>query len=1081
MSPGSQQQQQRGLQLSSYITRFQSMINGADDDQLQRHLDNLYVEYTRMREEVTALCRQLDENTSNNRGSQTDISSRGNQTIRNPIQDDTGRQWPLSDSGDAVMPVNSPTIAQTQDDDVRRWRVCLERLLAEYRTWLVAIYKQYDGQFTPEKLDNMFIDHDARQEATRLLARLSGGIGWMEGHSDPLLDKWEARLEYYGQLIRDLAEFKNLTAGKIWEARPRRVVQETISLHGDAILEFNTAMDDQPVLRFRVSSHILGECSPFFARMFSKHTGAFDDSIPSTDSGQENDVLPAPIQFSDADGSRIQLWRMPQPELNNESALSILLHAAHMHNEHVPRSISFERLVALAVTAIRYRCTKPLELFFEHCWLHQWIHMASDEMPDGLVTISYAFGRRRLFARVTKSVILHLVDEEELRAKSWPTAVKDKIWAVRSAKMSQVYAACSETIEDYLRRPKAKASPRIPASISPVVEQPVVGAESWSWKLSQKVPVFTAAEVTTSSIKRDTWSWRPSSSAVKLPPVGSPSRPISRPIIQPLPPPPPPSKTHIRDTSSSQSRGVSGIFPELFTFSSTPRCPKGSHWCDATNLGWLLLAYNELRLFSAILGPSALNGLSLSSQTTSPPRSLAQVLDALRGMANPPHPVHPGGGVCDPVPAFRDAINDVYNSVTGLALQDVDQQWHRSGLSMPRLHTSEEAIMMSGGQALVQETEGCTPYTPIFTPTYPIQNVSMGPSAGSMALGEENICLSIMRFLDTFETIRTVAILNHRTYNIYKTNEQAILQNLVVAGRRQTMLQLTSHEADELYDYSTDMNTDSSDRGNNGYEKYRPFSQLLLGSNNYSKTSEGASTRAIKRASSEASSDSGASDSEGDWDFEGLKPPRRSRCESLDITEGLGITSHDTTTSVGDPGDDVSDTPDIQKGKHSTPRLSPSLESPPVVIKSSPSSSSMSWLEDDNDSPDPPEYVHHRGRGSSFYSITEQEAYRILWPPEGESVSTQPRGRNSFGMVVACGGGSFSYEDENEVDGENEDPGVNLKYSRDEGWFALQHQRQEGEGADDALEAKSLALLGEGNGNNKLLREEFRRRVGFAL
>ncbi|KAM7220630.1 hypothetical protein V8F06_004034, partial [Rhypophila decipiens] len=600
-----------------------------------------------------------------------------------------------------------------ETDPLRCLRLDLERIIDGHRRWLLKEYKKYDQSFAVEHLDSItFCENPNKFRLAKALARpevnslhvsagpllpstnISAQVADNEGIQHTCADKWETRFNQYNKLKRDAAELKSLTsAKKPSTAKLRRVVLETIAPYGDAILEFSntcTSDDDEaPILRFRVSTHMLTECSPIFARMFSKYPNVLD-AIPPLD--LDHDLPQHPVQFSEQpDGSTVQLWRMPQVETNKESALTILLHAAHMHNEHVPRSIPFDQLVALSEAAIRYRCAKPLELFFEHCWVHQWIHKASEDMPDGLVTISYAFGRRRLFSRVTKSVILHLTDEEELRAKAWPQVVKDKIWAVRSAKMAQVYATCSETIEEYLRRPRA-----------------------------------------TTISHRQTRS--------------------------------------IDSTSSTNSRNTSttlGTFPtELFTFTSTPRCPKGSHWCDATNLGWLLLVYNELRLFSAILGPSALTGLSLSPNTAhpnTPPRSLAKVLDALRGMANPPHPAHPGGGsggVCDPVPAFRDAVNDIYNSVTGLALQEVDGLGlrHRLGLSMPRLH-------LEGIQSLSALGNGPTSTAP------------------SRALREERISLTIMRHLETSEDLRALAVLNHRTYNIYKTHEKDLIREVALGDR----------------------------------------------------------------------------------------------------------------------------------------------------------------------------------------------------------------------------------------------------------------------------------------------------------
>ncbi len=156
--------------------------------------------------------------------------------------------------------------------------------------------------------------------------------------------------------------------------------------------------------------------------------------------------------------SRVSLYRMPQLEPNKEGSFTLLMHAAPMRTERVPREITFSLFVAIAEVAMRYRCTSPLELFVEHRWLPQWVHMAQVDMPDGLVVISCAFGLRTLFTRVTKTVIMNLVDEQELMEKNWPHRIKEKIWNVRCAKTAQVYACCAAAVEEYLRPPNSSGS-----------------------------------------------------------------------------------------------------------------------------------------------------------------------------------------------------------------------------------------------------------------------------------------------------------------------------------------------------------------------------------------------------------------------------------------------------------------------------------------------------------------------------------------------------------------------------------------------------------------------------------------------
>lgn len=157
-----------------------------------------------------------------------------------------------------------------------------------------------------------------------------------------------------------------------WTA-PRHI---TIAPRGDAILEFanEDVQDADGVLRFRVSSYMLSEISPYFARLFSHHAHNMDPSCsPSLTHQPRTVVLPG--------GFEARLYSMPEPEPNRYNALSILFHAAHMQTDKVPRTVSFEQFVAVAEVCLRYECTSPLEGFVEHLWLPAWVHMAATILP----------------------------------------------------------------------------------------------------------------------------------------------------------------------------------------------------------------------------------------------------------------------------------------------------------------------------------------------------------------------------------------------------------------------------------------------------------------------------------------------------------------------------------------------------------------------------------------------------------------------------------------------------------------------------------------------------------------------------
>lgn len=586
---------------------------------------------------------------------------------------------------------------------------------------------------------------------------------------------------------------------------PNRVVNEvTIALRGDTVLEFaNAAMDWKPVLRFRVSSHMLAETSPIFAAMFSsRHAGAGreppQDSSSSSSPEPGQDVLPPPpTPFVCSDGARALLYRMPQLELDRESSLTILLHAAHMHNDRVPRDVSFEQFVALAQASLRYRCTSPLELFVEHRWLPQWVHKATDAMPDGLVVVSYGFGLRRLFTRVTKTAILNLVDEAELEGKDWPRGIKERIWAVRCAKMAQVYGTCARAVEEYLRPPRhAEATECL---VSDAMEGVTAGSQSPT-------------------------------------PVGSPPRPVSgyaasTPSIFP-------HGTSSMATTSSAVASLNNTLSSPRLFSTTPRCPKGSHWCDATNLGWLMLVYNELQILSTFLDPHT---LSLGQHNTHPPprRSLAQIVEALRGMNGPPpHPDHlhrsfssGGVGVCDPAPAFRAAINDVYNSVSGLTLFEIDGSRHGWALSRHHAHepqvvlrvggvadnpavrreeqqpggaVDEELARAMGGLDLAEEEGEVTVAIgrEMSEAGEEEEEEERGPTPvgggpAEEALRDEGICLRILAGVDAFPDLHSAAVINRTVYAVYKQNELELMRNVVRADRRRTASLLVGDKGDD--------------------------------------------------------------------------------------------------------------------------------------------------------------------------------------------------------------------------------------------------------------------------------------------
>lgn len=663
---------------------------------------------------------------------------------------------------------NEHSLAAIQD-----WRAALVKLLQSHRRNLAATIQAFERDATPDVLDRAVDDLDYRAEVIQKMRTRKAPLP-----SDALVvspahwPSYERRFQHYDAVRETIMQIDRLVqlTGPGPGERPRKAVRDyVIAPRGNAILEFaNSGGYEDPVIRFRVSSHMLAETSPIFEAVFGgqfSHPRILDRDLRELD-GQVPREPPRSVTY--ADGSRVKLYSMPQLELNKEEALTVLLHAAHMQNDKVPREISFAQFTAISEVCLKYQCTSPLELFVEHRWLPAWMHKATEPQPDGILLISYAFGMRQLFTRMSKTSVLNIEDEEELWSKPWPHAMKEKIWAVRNAKMAQVYNACAGAIQEYFRPPSDASGdgktrtndegPRIGAAVSPSED--------------------------------------------------------------------PPAKSSLMRASSHLAGPAPPSYVSLFSLTSKPRCPRGDHWCDATSLGWLLLVLNELQLVWTVINPSALP--EAQGQASQPRRSLAQLLDVLRSIPSPPHPAHPGSTVCDPAPAFRAAVNDVYNSISGLTLFDVDGKRHGWGLSKHRLNQPQKVQKISLGKLDELGLDGLSLEDGAMVPAQTMSDDTRGllememedwlpasatetevmreqddqqegeedgvndrqyyqhdPPAG--AAPDEAICLRIMRHADTFDDLHALALVSRAFYSAFKANELALMRPLVSAWRRRTL------------------------------------------------------------------------------------------------------------------------------------------------------------------------------------------------------------------------------------------------------------------------------------------------------
>ncbi|RYO81089.1 hypothetical protein DL764_009810 [Monosporascus ibericus] len=687
-----------------------------------------YVNYTKLRGECSELCKSLLDFCL---GPIRPPPLEPSRLPFSPRSVSTGADDPLGAVGQPPL-ITPPSTGSTDDsrslpgrylrgrylETIKDWKSCQENLLEALRASLLQMYHKVDPSLTHRGFELLCADENARkfainqiQDASLPPEMKSIHISLFDAPTTSLagasLTSYEVRFSNYDLVLNDLNETRCLLQAAEAGVSPQAAIQEcVITQRGDTMLEFaNTDAENFPAYRFRVSSHMLAETSPVFARMFGLHS-----SGGTLDAGHAQVLPPPPTRHKCSDGSEVKLYRLPHVELNTKRAMEIVLHAAHMHSDMIPRDVDFDQFVAIAEVCLRYQCTSPLELIVEHRWLPKWMHKAvpvDDDVPDGLLTILYAFGARRLFARVSKTAILNIVDEADLRAKPWPHAVKDKLWAVREAKMEQVYACCRDTLREYLRPP-----PPPPPALA------LTGAGA--------------------------------AATVVAEPKGN-------------------------GGGNGNGNATTGDRSSILMPTTTPRCPKGSHACDAASLGWLMMTFAELEVLPHIMGPGQDRGLA--AHLPQPPRrSLNQLFDSLRFMASPPLPDH-HGGVCDYASAFRSALNDVYNSVPGLTLYDVSGR-HGWGLSSPSRHHPDDAKRQQHQQPAPEDQMRRPPRALDYSHHH--RHVQ-----GRVCLAEapEALRLRILGLLDDLNDLHAAAMVSRSWYETYKKNELALMRGIV---RRRT-------------------------------------------------------------------------------------------------------------------------------------------------------------------------------------------------------------------------------------------------------------------------------------------------------
>ncbi|KAM3083860.1 hypothetical protein ACMFMG_002029 [Clarireedia jacksonii] len=641
------------IQLREHIRRLRRIPLASD----AKSIDAAWEVYKNLREESFSYCRRLIQKSrgcsliaqpANGRlvlgCTSTDAcASEGNG--RNPSLEssisplDTRSSYSGGSNNDASLQF---TFNSQWASAVRDHKKIQEVMLKAVYDYLKVTYNNYEPESSLRHFDAFLADKDRRKYSIAKWRDASGHKFKLE--RPEYCDKYKSRLLIYDRLKVDVEESERLC--DVWEA-PQiedRVVRETCITRGDTILEFtDRPSENSPILRFRVSSHVLVDASPLFSHMILPRPPEVGTPLDML-----NDLPMAPSKFIAKDGTEVKVYHMPQTEPNNHEALTILLHAAHAHG--VPEKIQFPVFVSIADVCLRYQCTSPLELQVRFQWLPDWEAKAAQDNPYELLLIAYVFGKRDLFTRTSRSIILNASDDSEIQNKQFlPKNVREKIQAIRAAKIAQIYECCSNLLQEYLPKP---------------VEQTDRPAYTGSLKLS-----------------------------------------------------------------------------------TTPRCPRRSHICDATNLGSLMQVFNELRVLPSFW----------KSTRSAPRRTLRELIDCLRLMPSAPQS---HSGVCDYAPAFRRSINDIASSIVGLTLFDVSGRhgWALSKNDPP------------------QNTD-----TDVSPEIYELPALVRPERTVSIVLSTEAITLRILSYLDTLEELQAVAMTDKNFYGTYKRNEVYLLRSIVKA------------------------------------------------------------------------------------------------------------------------------------------------------------------------------------------------------------------------------------------------------------------------------------------------------------
>ncbi|KAH6673377.1 hypothetical protein B0J14DRAFT_562842 [Halenospora varia] len=159
---------------------------------------------------------------------------------------------------------------------------------------------------------------------------------------------------------------------------PQPLSEEPVKIDPDGDVLFVVGCD-KLTARLRVSSKVLSLASPVFAAMFSprfKEGSSLNSGCP---------------------------YELPLPE-DEPEAMTLLCNCLHFRTDHIPRSVEFSLLKALAILCDKYNVANAISAW-NILWLQKWETSKCEDGFEGLLTVIYALDCAEAFAKISRRAI----------------------------------------------------------------------------------------------------------------------------------------------------------------------------------------------------------------------------------------------------------------------------------------------------------------------------------------------------------------------------------------------------------------------------------------------------------------------------------------------------------------------------------------------------------------------------------------------------------------------------------------------------------------------------------------------------